>query len=161
METLRIEIAHEWRTVESAPGKIYRYPEEVTDAMRRALTGPAIYRWNIYESAPGDLQTVWVGETDNLPNRIYLYRNPKPGQEPYARTKVRLVDAMTSGRRVTLETLYFEPWSIGNATITRSDLSEQAVRKFLADTLMFALARSGYTVWNLQAAPSARDLLRF
>lgn len=74
--SLHISMPFEWVPVLADGVKPYEFPDQVTQYMRQHYRGPGIYRWVIGNQ--GEIAGLYIGETDELPRRIYQY--PKPGQ---------------------------------------------------------------------------------
>jgi hypothetical protein len=161
MPVLHIDIEHEWEPVELSPGKVYVYPKEASETIRERWSKPALYRWNIYEASPGDLRTYSYGETANLSNRIYQYRNPTREQATQSKVKVRLTDAITSGKVARLEWLKVQGFKIGDLSLSSNDLSDPSVRKLIEQILIFNASRTNDVVWNTLKEPDARELLKW
>ncbi len=161
MADLVLSLSHSWQPVESVAGKPYRYPDETTDYLRSRWDGPAIYRWNVFENEPGDLQTYVVGETDRLANRIYQYRNPTRDLQACVRIKKLLMDAKMDGHQARLEVLSLDGLSCGEIILKPQALSDRAVRKLIVQVLTFWHERRGDTLWSPDApVVNVRDLLR-
>ena len=75
-----MKMKFKWRAVESSSGINYGWPFATTKYMQTNCVGPAIYRWEVFSKIRGDLKTVYVGETEDLVQRIDDYLIPGPSK---------------------------------------------------------------------------------
>jgi hypothetical protein len=87
MNALQIKLAYEWQTVLLREKVEYLFPMAISPFMRTRYKGPAIFKWEVYQTTPGDKKMVYIGEAQELcPKRLYGYLNP--GSTQLANKKV-------------------------------------------------------------------------
>ncbi len=77
-----------------------------------APRGPGLYRFLL--SAPTD--SVYVGETEDLPRCFYQYCNPGPSQRTNQRMSERMLGVMTVGGAVAVEVCVTATIEVGDAS---------------------------------------------
>ncbi len=145
---MKIELDHEWIPVQVSPEQRYIFPCAVTPYLRDAFSGPAIYRWVVYEREPGDLRRLYVGEADQLPRRLYHYLHPGPSQQTNLRLNAEFLRETQAGRSVTLEVLRFKPFEFEGANFSMGDLEDKLVRRFLENLFGAYFSKIGHVVLN-------------
>lgn len=100
-----------------------------------------------------DLRRLYIGETQDLPNRIHQYLNPGPSQKTNQRIKDVFRQDLESGRKVVLDVLAFDPFCLEDVAITQQDLSTKMVRHFLEGLFGTWYLKSGYHVLNASPPP--------
>ena len=126
----------------------YRFPAKVSKWMRTHLEGPAIYRWVPYRETPGDLGQLYIGETVSLPRRIGNYLNPYPGQQTSWRLGKLFEGFIQEGLTIGLDALRFQPFDLGEISISESDLDDKLIRRFIEHMLATYYRKSGWTLIN-------------
>ena len=77
-----IRLSYQWQSVLKGENETYFFPDAITPFMKMRYKGPAIYRWNVHKSTPGDKKLVYVGEAKELcPGRIKGYLDPGSSQK--------------------------------------------------------------------------------
>jgi len=125
-----IKLECEWKTVDSEPDIPYKFPNGITNHMKKAYyKKPAIYRWVIDDE-------YYVGETVDLYRRISNYLNaPNPKynekgkMQPHQQTtninlKARLVASINNR----IEVLKFDKLQFGDVTYKIMDLNNNHIR---------------------------------
>lgn len=145
---LDIQLRYRWEAVETAPNVPLRFPDALTPHLRRCWSGPAVYRWVVSRREHGDLRRVYIGETDNLPRRIYGYLYPARTQHTNLRLRALFDAEVASGNMVRLDVLRFAPFALGATKVLEDDLADKLTRRFLEHLLAVYHARDGYTLIN-------------
>ena len=143
-----VSVNHNWIPVDNRPGVPYCFPQPLPKGFRGKWSVPAIYRWVVFRDHPGDLRRLYIGETDQLGRRIYGYLNPGVSQFTNQRIKARFEDEISSGCKVVLEVLHFDPFALQGISISEADLADKAVRRMLENLFVVFFTRSGYQVLN-------------
>jgi len=108
-----LDIDYAWEPIQASPGRVYRYPTPLSSHMRKAYSRTAIYRWAVYRN-PSNTHpnAVYVGETENLVQRLGGYLHPGPSQQTNKRVKKFLDQEVAKESTVSFELLRFEDFHI-------------------------------------------------
>ena len=105
------ELNYEWRPLESNAGEEYKYPGPVTTYLRNQYTC-VVYRWAIYRERP-DRDAFFVGQCQNLAERLLLYLPFSRGREPQTkRVREVLRNEKRKGSMIRFQWLWFEDFHI-------------------------------------------------
>lgn len=146
MERLSLNADYEWVAVTDELGEPYRFPRPV-GSLRSKHPGPSIYRW-VSLKPDGTVESIYVGETDNLGRRIYGYLNPGPSQQTNLRMNAELKELVASGHLVTLERVKFQSIRLNGAEIPTTSLADKHVRVMLEHALLLAVQSQGISTRN-------------
>lgn len=136
MPTISLEIEYKWVPVESEPGQVYVFPNNLSIYLKKHYALPAIYRWVLEDTQ------VYIGETENLVERIKGYLRPGPSQTTNQRMNKILTDA-------TLDLLMFESTNLQNKTIAIDDLFDKPTRRLLESLFIVYHTFKGHKTLNL------------
>ena len=145
---MKIALTYEWIAVENRPGIRYQFPQEISAHFRANWGGPTVYRWVIFKQEPGDLQRLYIGETELLPRWVNGYLNPGPSQRTNQRLKAEFEKELANGHNVVLEVLSFQPFDVEGILVSMSDLGDKMVRRFLESVFAMYYSKAGYIVLN-------------
>lgn len=106
MEHLVFDANYEWVPVTDDHRNPYQFPVPVGH-LRARHRGAAVYRW-VSRRFDGTVESIYVGETDNLGRRIYGYLNPGPSQQTNLRMNDEFKSLVADDHVVTLEYARFE-----------------------------------------------------
>lgn len=137
-----------WKPFASMNGDSYAFPAPVGSKSYSQWNGPAAYRWVVFQTDPGDLRCLYIGETANLTRRVNFYLHPGPTQQTNVRIKKLLQEQCAEGRRATLEVLEFDHIAIDEIGITMADFKHKYVRCLLENLFILYFLRAGYDVLN-------------
>lgn len=146
MERLSLDADYEWLAVTDELGEAYRFPTPV-GSVRGKHSGPAIYRW-VSRRLDGTVESVYVGETDNLGRRIYGYLNPGPSQQTNLHMNAELKELVAGDHVITLERVRFESIRLGGVEIPTTSLADKHVRVMLEHALLLAAQAQGISTRN-------------
>lgn len=146
MECLKLNADFEWVAVADELGEPYRFPRPV-GSLRSKYPGPSIYRW-VSRRPDGTVESVYVGETDNLGRRIYGYLNPGQSQQTNLRMNAELRDLAASGHAIALERVKFESISLDGVEIPSTSLADKHVRVMLEHALLLGCQAQGLSTRN-------------
>ncbi len=148
MEQVDIRFHYYWRSVESQPDVKYYFPEKISRHLRAHWSWPAVYRWVVFQSEPGDLKQLYIGEAKILSRRIGNYLNPGRTQQTSQRLNRVFTEEVNNGRKVIMEVLEFETFDTGAISISPADLDNVKVRRFLEGLFILHYQNKGYKVLN-------------
>jgi len=125
-------------------GTAYRYPAMFSRYLREHYSVPAVYRWRVLQVQPGERETVYIGEAEDLIRRIQRVRTPARGSkggETNRRLKQIFDEKISSGRTVVLDVADFEPFEINGVSFSSNELEDRFKRRALENlVLCFAQA---------------------
>jgi len=105
----------QWRPVMAREDKAYCFPEKFTASMKNTYRVSAVYRWRVMQKEAGDKEQIYVGEGEDLLQRIQRVLTP-PRDAKKGNTNRRLHDLflkyVASGRTITLEVADVDPFEI-------------------------------------------------
>jgi hypothetical protein len=146
MEHLSLDADYEWVAVTDELGDAYRFPTPV-GSIRSKHPGPSIYRW-VSRRPDWTVESVYVGETDNLGRRIYGYLNPGPSQQTNLRMNAELKELVAGDHVVTLERVKFKSIRLGDVEIPTTSLANKHVRVMLEHALLLTAQSQGISTRN-------------
>lgn len=124
-----------WKKVLSDKNTGYRFPNEITEYMKKRYKSPTIYRWLVHHD--DKLESIYIGEAEILcPRRIYHYLHPGPSQMTNIRINKLFTKLNKENRQITLEILVFKSFQLDGKTISMSDLDKKTVRVFLEHLML-------------------------
>ena len=150
MVQLLIELSYEWQAVYLREKVEYTFPMAITPFMRAKYKAPAIYKWDVYQRAPGDKKLVYIGETQELcPKRLYAYLNPGPTQESNKKINAAFRGYLREKLTIKLEVCDITELKYGDNRLDTEALSDKYIRRMIANAMIFDHRRRGFTVMDL------------
>ena len=146
MERLSLDADCEWVAVTDELGNAYRFPTPV-GSLRSKYPGPSIYRW-VSRRSDGTIESIYVGETENLGRRIYNYLNPGASQQTSLRMNAELKELVAGDHVVTLERVKFKTILLGGVEIPTASLADKHVRVMLEHALLLTAQSQGISTRN-------------
>jgi hypothetical protein len=158
LELALVNFAYEWLPVEQAPGIAYHFPEDPSALLKKHwVMKPAVYRWLVYKTIPGDLKEIYVGETDQLSRRIQHYLRPGPSQATNKRINYLFHQRAAAGCRIVLQYLSFTAFHVGGHVFSPNDLTKKHIRVALEHLFFSFAVAEGYTLHNASAKAVSND----
>jgi len=108
----------------------------------------AIYKWSVFKSDIEDSKIVYIGETENLINRIKGYLRPGPTQQTNIRINKLFKEYLEKGYKISLHTLFFDKIKLGNIDIIYDEISDNDIRKALEQLFIVIYKKEEYTLLN-------------
>ena len=140
-----------WKAALQREGQGYSFPEVRSDFFRKNHSGPAIYRWRIHPADAGQLEKIYIGEADDLHERVGQYLSARSNQQG-GRTNKRVVaelsEAIRSGKTVFLDVAVFEPYSVDGVSFDASNLESLFVRRAIEYLLLAKAQKEGHPLLN-------------
>ncbi|HEY5177832.1 MAG TPA: hypothetical protein VII95_19945 [Terriglobales bacterium] len=131
-----LRISYEWEPIEVAPGKLFACQSPLTKAFVDSYSKPALYRW-VFRGQSGVISAAYIGEAENLAQRVQGYIWPGRTQQTNLRMKDEFLKHMSSGGAVELQILRFEPFGINNVNVFHeSQLGNPYIRKMMENFLL-------------------------
>jgi len=138
----------DWEVVLASENKEYKFPNSMTDFMRKNYQKPVIYRWTVDRGNGGKI--FYIGETKKLcPDRLHGYLSPLPIQPTNVRLNQFFHESIGNGARLKLEVLKMSGAFVNELDLQDNDLERQDNRR-LVERLLITLYRSqGLDLLNL------------
>jgi len=131
-------------------GDDYFFPMPITPFMRDRYRGPAVFKWEVYISKPGDLKKAYIGEAQELcPKRLYSYLNP--GKTQLAQKKINLDfrEYLKEKLKVKLDVCEISELKFGGDEMGNDKMNSKWVRRMLVAAVVLNEEKRGYTVLDL------------
>ena len=129
-----MDLEYNWRKIE------HKFPDVYS-----GHNYPAIYTW-VLVSKRGK-KSYYLGQTDNLSNRIKYYMDPGPSQK----TNIRINSEMRKSEEVKLYLLDLKTLKLNGKNLTSIALRDSDIRRGLEGLLIreLRIQKNGHTILNL------------
>src|ERR1039457_5941128 len=134
-EWTSFHINYDWQPVETDLGKPFTYPSALSEFFDGTYSKPALYRW-VFRDKRGLISAIYIGETENLAQRVKDYMSPGRTPQTNLRMKEDFLNHIESGGIVELQILRFEPFGINNVNVYESQMGNPYVRKMMENFLL-------------------------
>ncbi len=135
------DIQYKWVPVDLGDGKLLVLSRDTTLAsiaprgsIRALPATSAIYRWGFFKGSV--LREAYVGETENLKQRIQGYLRPGPTQATNKRMNALFWKAVDEGFEVRLEILEIEPVMINQVRVRNQNFADPFLRKMIENFVL-------------------------
>jgi hypothetical protein len=151
----RIPIEYRWVDVYCSEGSPYQFPQAVSKFLKERYSKPTIYRW-VFLKKSALPYAVYIGEAENLPQRIGNYLQAHPTQKTNYRMKAEFERALANGAEVRLQKIEFTPFALNNVLVIESALHNAYIRKMLENFLCADNDNINCELRNLSSTPIER-----
>jgi len=111
---------------------------------------PAIYRWDVHRSVPGDKKIVYIGQAKELcPGRIRGYLAPGPRQETNKRILHLFEGFLQDGLKITLDVCIIGEIEIDRFELIPMSLGDKHVRLLVESAIIMEHKHKGFSLLNL------------
>ena len=149
MNQLKFNLNYKWVSVLREEGDYYVFPQKISQFMKDNYRSPQIYRWNIFKNNLNDEKIVYIGEAQIFcPTRLQGYIKPGPSQYTNIRMNKEFEEFIKKGYSVALEILDFEQLTLNELKITKKELHNKFLRKFVENLMLFLSRHEGYHLLN-------------
>jgi hypothetical protein len=151
-----------WRTaVTQENGDGWCFPNKLTPYFRDRYATPAVYRWRVVKRQPGEKERIYIGEGEDLIQRIAWVIKPHSSAKP-TDTNRRLNEIFSkcaSGRQaVVIDCADIEPFEINGIRFEQRDIGDRFKRRMLENFfLVMAQADGTCELLNSVIDPLDRD----
>lgn len=145
---LSLKASIRWVPVYCEESVVYSYPDRVTQYMRRRYTRPGVYRWLVLSPGSTAAPQAYVGEAEDLAQRLYQYLHPGPLQQTNLRLKSLLNAARRQGKQVRLELLEIDSVAVAGWKVSANDLGSKFFRRFVENLLTIYHEKAGFSLLN-------------
>lgn len=146
MERIRIIFEYEWEPVMKKDGTKYLFPNE-RGSIKVSYSQPAVYRWNAHK--PGVPRRYYVGEAQNLKDRLYGYLKPGSGQQTNKEINRLLYQLIEDRFMVCLEVLNILKLSMDTVReYSEKDMESKFFRKFIENLMLTIAEEAGDILLN-------------
>lgn len=163
MQSIQIPIY--WRgCIAEENGNGYSYPEKFTKFFRTKYSGPAVYRWRIHPAAPGRKEAVYIGEAENLVQRVLRVLTPpkaKGSGQTNQRLKKVFDEAVEGNKRVFLDFADFDRFEINGVLLSPAELDDKFKRCLMENLSLCTAERERFEILNKRLDPINKVLSRF
>lgn len=150
IEQIKLHLRYSWDLVFRDETNEYHYPMAVSPSMKKQFKKPGIYKWNIYKDSPDDQKKIYIGEAAILcPSRIQGYLTPGSSQRTNIRIKNLFCELINQGLKIRLEVLNLQHSTIGKTPVTKEDLANKYVRRYIEAIMITHYQDKNYTLLNL------------
>lgn len=147
---VKIRLSYQWESVLSASNKVYFFPQEITPFMMLRYKRPAIYRWDVHRSIPGDKKRVYIGQAKELcPDHIRGYLNPGPTQETNKRISHLFEGFLRDGLKITLDVCSIDGIELYSSEFIPMSLGDKHVRLLVESAIIMEHKHKGFSLLNL------------
>ncbi len=140
-------------------------PDRFTDYMRGTYARPAVYRWRVFPSLPGQKEETYIGEAEILVRRAYAVLNAKSASGDQAKTNYRLRkyfdDQLKAHRNIALEWLDFAPFEIECVRFESQELWDPFKRKCIENLALTISVQQQCEILNAYTDPISKTLRKF
>jgi hypothetical protein len=146
MERIKIRIEYSWAPVLKNDDSEYLFPDP-KGSIKAEYNSPAVYRWNI--SVSGEQRMYYIGEAQNLRERVYGYLNPGRSQQTNDRINRLLSQSYFLGFRASLAIL--DNLMVSTDTgidFSKKDLESKHFRQFVEGLLISISREGGEIIYN-------------
>jgi hypothetical protein len=147
MDQLQIKFTYEWQPVLLREKVDYLFPMAITPFMRAKYKEPAIFKWDIYQKAPGDKKLVYIGDAQELcPKRLYGYLNPGPTQKTNQKINTEFRGYLREKLNIKMDICYIREIVYRDIVMANSALDDKYMRLLLVNAMTIEHKNKGFTV---------------
>ena len=141
------QISCQWRSaVVQENGNAYKFPDKFTDFFRERYSVSAVYRWRVIKNQPGDKESIYIGEAEELPRRIRHVLTPsKKAKDGNTNKRLHQIfqEFLSQGRTIVIEVGDVDPFEINGVRFGRDTMGDRFKRRALENILLALAQNSG------------------
>jgi hypothetical protein len=150
MDQIQLKLSYEWQPVFLREKVEYLFPVPITPSMRINYRPPAVFKWDIFTTTPGDKKLVYIGDAQELcPKRLYGYLNPGPTQKTNQKINAEFREYLKEKLSIGLYICKINEISFGEATPARVSLDDKYIRLMIVNAMIYNHKQKGFTVNEL------------
>lgn len=150
MQNIQISLTSAWQPVYLRDGVEYQFPMAISPYMRSKYRIPAVFKWDIYQTRPGDKKLVYIGEAQELcPKRLYGYLNPGPTQLANKKVNTDFRGYLKEKLGIRLEICLVQEVRFGETLLKETSLNDKHIRRLISEALIVEHTQKGFTVVDL------------
>ncbi|PJN48804.1 hypothetical protein PAEAM_56660 [Paenibacillus sp. GM1FR] len=143
-----LSLDFEWKSVDAVANiETYRFPRPFDKTMNKFYHVPAVYRWKIYKPHT-QCTMVYIGETDNLKQRISGYLKPGPSQHTNIRMKALFEQYIKGGFIIELDIFQIKKFIFGGIEYQQDSLDSKNIRVLLENLIILDHKNNDYELLN-------------
>ncbi len=128
---------YQWRAVLSQKDVGYAFPSSISRFLKENYTVPSVYRWRIHGPQLAGSEPIYVGETENVAQRLQRVLTPaSKGGETNRRLRAIFQKAVDEGSRVFLDVIDFDPFELNGLIIQQADLGDGFIRRAIENLVL-------------------------
>jgi hypothetical protein len=149
-----LNISVQWSTaLFRESGEPHYFPNKFTPYFRQAYSVPAVYRRRVIRRQPGEKETIYVGEAEDLTRRIQRVLTPS-GTAKDTDTNKRLHQifrkCLAENQTVVIDIAKIEPFEINGVQFDQQGIADRFKRRALENLLLvFEQARDEFQLLNM------------
>jgi hypothetical protein len=149
-----------WSVVTEEDGSPYSFPKPFSPFIRKNYCSPVIYRWRVLSADSEGPEAVYIGEAENLSQRVQRVLTPSKSESKGGQTNRRLRkefdERLTKGRVILLETADFEDFEFNSVRFSKQQLYNRFHRCALENLLLAIELTTGREVLNHYVTPEQK-----
>jgi hypothetical protein len=147
MDQIQLKLTYEWQPVFLREKVEYLFPMAITPSMRTKYREPAVFKWDVYNTKPGDKKMVYIGDAQELcPKRLYGYLNPGPTQKTNQKINGEFRAFLKEKLSIGLYTCVISEISFGEAAPVKVSVDDKYVRLMIVNAMIINHKNKGFTV---------------
>jgi hypothetical protein len=156
LENINIDI--QWRTaVVEENGNAYNFPKPFPFYFCEKYAISAVYRWRVLREAGEPKEEIYIGEAEDLVQRIQRVRTPaKTGKTGNTNERLNKIfgERLSAGRIIVLEVADIQPFTVNGIRFDESAASDRFKRRALENLLLvIAQKNEQFTLLNTIVDP--------
>lgn len=151
MDVKSIDVQVRWVMVTDEDGTSYEYPAKVSRYIKKTYSGPAIYRWRVIPSGEDGRETVYIGQAEDLAQRVQRVLTPghgRKGDPTDRRLQTAFRELLSKRKKMVLEIADFEEFEINGVHFSPSVLADRFRRLAVENLILAVQQAAGYNLLN-------------
>jgi hypothetical protein len=136
-----IQVGIQWRAALLGEGQPYLFPKKFTPYFRRHHGTAAVYRWRIMSKTGETTDAVYIGEAEDLAQRVRVLTPPKQNTSTNRRLHDLFQQRLSEGKTIALDVADIDPFEINDVQFGKDSVTDCFKRRTL-ENLLLSLAAS-------------------
>lgn len=143
----------QWKTAFARDGELYYFPEKFTRYFKEKYSIPSVYRWRIMRSEGETKEFIYIGEAEDLVQRIQRVRTPsRKARDGDTNKRLNKIfhEHLSAGRKIVLDIADIEPFEINGIRFGRDTIDDRFQRRAIENILLaMAQASNEFELLNI------------
>jgi hypothetical protein len=150
MDHIKLSLAYQWQPVFLREKVEYLFPMAISPFMRARYRTPAVFKWEVYQTLPGDRKIIYIGEAQELcPQRLYSYLSPSASQLANQKINAEFRVYLKDNLKIKLDVCQLDQLDWGEKAMGPESLKDRDLRRFLVSFLILVHKQVKYDVRDL------------
>jgi hypothetical protein len=150
MDHIKLNLAYRWQPVFLREKVEYLFPMAISPFMRAKYRAPAVFKWEVYQTIPGDRKIIYIGEAQELcPQRLYGYLSPSASQLANQKINAEFRVCLKDNFKIKLDICQLEKLDWNEKVMGQEALKDRDFRRFLVSLLIVQHKQTNYDVRDL------------